>query len=148
MKKTEYIKKYGEAGYEVVLQRTIEWRKNNPEKMKAGGVNWRKTHPEKVKANDQARSRKGGKRYKQRRQHQMTGIPHKKELVRCKHKWTSFKKIIAPGSQIHHEWIPGTANYTGVALVEKDQHMHGFIDIIQILEGEITLLTEAEIRGT
>ena len=134
MKKKEHIEKFGEAGYEEVLQRNRKWQEDNPEKVKAGRVNWRKTHPEKVKANDQARSRKGGKRYKQRRQHQMMGIPHEKELVRCKHKhkWTSFKKIIAPDSQLHHQWISGTSNYTGVALVEKDQHMHGFIDVIQI----------------
>ena len=79
----------------------------------------------------------------------MRGIPHEKELIRQKHsrKWTLYKKIIAPESQQHHQWLPGTADYIGVALVEKDQHMHGYIDVIQILEGEITLFTEEEIRG-
>ena len=32
-------------------------------------------------------------------------------------------------------------------VVEKDQHIHGFIDVIQILEGEITLFTEEEIKN-
>ena len=43
--------------------------------------------------------------------------------------------------------IPGTADYRGAALVEPIQHQYGIIDPIVILEGEITLLTEAEIRG-
>ena len=78
----------------------------------------------------------------------MSGIPHAKNLIRKKHlkKWAPYKKIIAPASQLHHEWIPETADYRGMALVEKDQHLHGFIDVIQVLEGEITLLTESEIR--
>jgi hypothetical protein len=60
--------------------------------------------------------------------------------------WRPYKNIIAPGSQLHHNWIPGTADYTGLALVEADQHMRGFIEVIQILEGKITLFTEKEIR--
>ena len=70
-------------------------------------------------------------------------------LIRNKHwrRWISYKRIIAPDSQIHHEWISEMADFRGVALVETDQHAHGFVDVIQILEGQITLLTEAEIRG-
>ena len=60
--------------------------------------------------------------------------------------WRKYKNIIAPESQIHHEWIPGTANYRGVALVEADQHMHGIVDVIEILEGKITLLTEDKVK--
>ena len=37
--------------------------------------------------------------------------------------------------------------YRGLALVEADQHTHGFIDVIKILDGEITIFTEAELRG-
>lgn len=39
----------------------------------------------------------------------------------------------------------GTAKYTDVALVESNPHQYGYIDVIQILEGKITLLTEKEI---
>lgn len=79
----------------------------------------------------------------------MHGIPHEKELVRQKHGnlYRPYKKIIAPESQLHHQWVPGTAEYTGVALVEAKPHQYGYIDVIQILEGEITLLTEEAIRN-
>jgi len=35
-----------------------------------------------------------------------------------------------------------------LALVEKDQHMRGIIDVIEVLEGKITLLTEEAILKT
>lgn len=162
MKKKECIRKYGIAAYKKKLQqgrdwyakhseefreRNRLWRENNQDVVKAGKANWAKSHPEEVKAKSQQQCRKGGKHYEKTRQYKMTGIQHEKELVRGKHNrlWATFKKIIAPESQFHHQWAPGTANYTGVALVEKDQHQHGYIDVIQILEGEITLLTEVEI---
>lgn len=137
MKKEERIKKYGKTAYERKMQQSQEWNKKNQDKIKASND---KTGPE--------QSRKGGKYYDKKRKHQMTGIPHDKELVRGTHKrrWSPYKQIIAPESQIHHEWIPATSKYHGVALVEKYQHQHGFIDVIQILEGKITLLTEAEIK--
>lgn len=53
--------------------------------------------------------------------------------------------IIAPDSQLHHEWVPETCEYRGVALVEAEQHMHGFVDVI--VDGEITRLTEEQIRN-
>ena len=64
-------------------------------------------------------------------------------MIRSKHsrRWRKFKTLIAPGSELHHEWIPETAEYRGVALVEADQHRRGIIDVIQILEGEITLFS-------
>lgn len=37
--------------------------------------------------------------------------------------------------------------YDGVALVEADRYQHGIIDVIQILKGKITLLTEKEIKN-
>ena len=36
--------------------------------------------------------------------------------------------------------------YRSTALVEADQHMHGIVDVIEILEGKIRFLTEEEIR--
>ena len=134
MKKEEFTKRYGEAAWEKRLQ---QWRE------------WKKTNPKKVKAQSQQQCRKGGRHYEQHYEHKMKGIPHARHLIRQRHgqRWRSFKKIIAPESQIHHEWLPKTANYRGVALVEKDQHQHGYIDVIQILEGEITLLTEVRKGG-
>lgn len=146
MKKEEYILKYGQAAYKKRLEQSQTWRTNNPEQVKIELQEWRGANPEKVKATHHE-NLKGGKYYKKMRLYEMTGLRHARSLIRRKHqkKWTPFKQIIAPESQIHHEWIPETANFRGVALVEADQHMHGFIDVIQILEGEITLLTEAEI---
>jgi hypothetical protein len=63
------------------------------------------------------------------------------------HQYKPYKDSIAPDSQIHHEWVPETAEYRGVALVEAEQHMHGFVDVIEILAGKITLLTEEEIKN-
>jgi len=78
----------------------------------------------------------------------MTGLQHEKTLIRQKHQriWNLYKQIIAPNSNLHHEWLPNTADFRGVALVDKEEHQHGIINPIAILEGKITLLTEEEIR--
>ena len=136
MNKEESIKRYGEAAYAEVLQQGRDWHA------------WRREiRPEEVKAKNQEYSCKGGKYYKTKLKYRTTGLQGKREKIREKHRrrYRSFKRIIAPDSQIHHEWIPGTAEYTGIALVETDQHMHGFVDVIKILDGKITLLTEKEI---
>ena len=138
MRKAECIKRYGKAAYEKQQQQTRDWRIANPDKVKATN-----------QVSNREGNRKGGKYYEHTIEHNMSGLPHERKNVRGvhQHRYRNYKRIIAPDSQIHHQWIPNTANYTGVALVEKDQHLHGFIDVIQILEGEITLLTEDEIRG-
>lgn len=147
MMKEEYIEKYGEAAYEKQREQTRGWHKKHPEKGRESSQLWRGTHKEEAK--EYQKTCKGTKRYEQHCKYRSTGIPHKKDLVRSKHRrcYTPYKQIIAPDSRLHHEWLPETASYRGVALVEKDQHQHGYIDVIQILEGEITLLTEAEIKG-
>ena len=134
MKKEEAIKRFGEEGYEKLL---------------GYGKEWKRTHPALVQANARKRNRKGSKQYEKRKHYDMNGLPHARKLVRMNHgiSWRQFKQIIAPNSALHHEWIPGTAKYRGLALVEKDRHQHGYINVIQILEGNITLFTEAEIRG-
>ena len=133
MKKDKIIKKHGEEGYK---------------KYKKERAKWSLTHREGILERQRKRDRKGTESYERKRLYQMAGIPYTKRLIRGKHQeqWKPFKQIIAPNSVLHHEWIPNTADYRGVALVEKNQHQHGFIDVIQVLEGEITLLTEAEIR--
>lgn len=167
MKKEERIERYGKAAYEKRLNRNREymqeWRAANheeaterardwyaahPEKGWEGNRKWREANPQKVRETHREMSHKGGKYYEQRREHLSKGVPHEKGLLRQKHAYlyAPYKRIIAPESQIHHEWVAGTADYRGVALVEKDQHMHGFIDVIQVLDGDITLLTEKEIR--
>ena len=125
MKKVEFIERHGVEAYKKKLQQTLDWRREHLEE------------PKKVIANRHEWSRKGGKYYKHYREHQSTGIPGERNLVRNKHRsrYRKYKQIIAPESQIHHEWIPNTSEYNGIALVETNQHLHGFIDVIQILEG-------------
>ena len=129
MNREEFIGRYGEAGYERMLEQRRQWYEAN-----AGHVAER-THKQ---------SRKGGKYYQRKLKYDHTGLPGERNKVRYQHGhiWRQYKNIIAPGSQLHHQWLPESANYQGVALVEANQHMHGFIDVIQILEGKITLLSE------
>lgn len=133
MKKEEFIEKYGVAAYE---------------KLKTQTNAWTDVHPSKVKARSAEQCRKGGKRYVHMLDYNRTGLPRERNKIRMKHryKWRPYKRIIAPKSQLHHQWRSGTAEYDGLALVEADQHMHGFINVIEILEGEITLFTEETVR--
>ena len=149
MKKEKFIKRRGKATYEKLKQQSREWNAAHPEQTKARDRVWREAHPEQVKANDQERCRKGGKYYEKTRAYNMQGLRHDKNLIRGKHhrKWDPYKKLIAPDSVLHHEWLPGTADFRGVALVEADPHQYGYIDVIQILDGEITLLTEEEVKN-
>ena len=152
MNKEEFIRRRGVVAYEKKLQQGRDWamrhRQQCREELKAKNKEWSEKNPEKVIAYHLEANRKGGKRYEQQREYDSKGLPHDRKLVRMKHAhlYRPYKKIIASASQIHHQWLPDTANYTGLALVEADQHMHGYIDVIQILEGKITLFTEAEIR--
>ena len=153
MKKEEFIKRYGEKGYEKKQEYNKQWGARNRDKQLKSNRRWVATHPDKAKAHSQVASqectRKGGKYYEKTLQYHRTGLQGGRKVIRNKHGhlYRPYKQIIAPDSVLHHEWIPETANYTGVALVETDQHQYGYIDVIQILEGEITLLTEDEIRN-
>ena len=148
MKKEEFITKYGEAAWGKMLQQRRDRYGLHREEEIANVMEWKETNPEKAEAIYRERAHKGGKRYERMLKYQRTGIQGDRNVIRATHgrQYRPYKQIIAPESVLHHEWLPNTANYTGVALVEKDQHMHGYIDVIHILEGEITLLTEAEIK--
>jgi hypothetical protein len=132
MKKKGFIKRYGEEVYERRLEKARQCKARNPEQ---------------VVEQHHEQSHKGGKRYEKRLLYEQTGLQGERNKARRKHRgmWGPFKNVIAPESVLHHEWLPGTADYAGLALVEADQHMHGVIDVIEILEGEITLFTEKEL---
>ena len=149
MKKEEFIKQYGETAYEKRLEQTRRWNERNSEKVATQNAAWREANPEKIEAIRQEQARKGGKYYEKRLEYNRTGLRGKRNKIRVKHgtEYRPYKKIIAPKSVLHHQWIPGTAKYHGVALVEKDPHQYGIIDVIKILDGKITLLTEEEIRN-
>ena len=148
METGKFIKKYGEVAYKVKLQRTRDWNAQHHKERNAARKKWRENHPDKAKATNQEACCKGGKYYLKHLEYKTTGISGKKARIRTKHAnhYRPLKKIIAPESQIHHEWIPGTADFRGVALVESNPHRYGIIDVIQILEGKITLLTEEEVK--
>lgn len=163
MKKEEIIERYGEEAYEKKLEQSRKWHKAHREKEKAQSLKWRKehqeekkatdkkyreAHPEGIKADGQKACRKGGKHYERRQKYKTTGLQGERNRIRGKHgnQYRPYKQIIAPESQIHHEWVPDSAEYRGVALVEAEAHMRGFVDVIEILDGGITLLTEEEVR--
>jgi hypothetical protein len=168
MNKEETIERYGEEAWAKRLEQRREYykehkeqetayqekyREEHPKEVKAATKKWREEHPEEVKAaskrSGQEQSRKGGKHYDKMLEAMTTGLRGDRHKIRTKHakQYKPYKQIIAPESQIHHEWIPQTSEYRGVALVEADQHMHGFVDVIEILYGKITLLTEEQIRN-
>lgn len=147
MMKVEIIRRYGEAAYEKMRQQSRRWKVQHREEHNASSRKWDAANPRKVLARHHETGRKGGKYYEKNLEYKRTGLQGERNRIRRKHakQYHPFKQIIAPESQIHHEWIPDTANFRGVALVEKDQHIHGYVDVIKIIEGEITLLTEKEI---
>lgn len=133
--KDEFIAKYSEEAY----------KKRAAEKSRQ----WRKAYPEKAKEYNHELSRKEGKYYLKALKYDHTGLRGERGRIRRNHQymWRQYKNVIAPKSQLHHQWIPGSAQYAGVALVEKDQHMHGRIKVIKILDGEITVFSEKELQG-
>lgn len=149
MKRKERIAKYGEDAYAKVLVQERKRYWENREKVLDSRREWRDEYPEESSKGSRNQSRKGGKYYAHAQVYESTGLRAERRRIRGGHarKWRQFKNLIAPESQVHHEWIPDTSNYNGVALVEKNQHMHGYIDVIKVLEGKITLLSEKEIRG-
>lgn len=164
MKKEEIIARYGEEAYERMLEQNRarnkahreekkandkKWYDEHPEQAKAYRKSWRDEHSEQVIASHQEECRRGGKYYVKHLKSQRTGVQGDKNKIRMKHErdYKQYKDIIAPDSQIHHEWVPRTSEYRGVALVEAEPHQYGIIDVIQILDGKITLLTEEEVRN-
>ena len=132
MKKSEFIRRHGKEAYAKHLIQN---------------KNWKTINTESKKEHKREQTRKSGRYYKRYLKYKQSGIQGGKNKIRHKHWriWNRYKHIIAPESQLHHQWILGTADYIGLALVEADAHMHGYINVIQILEGEITLLTEKAI---
>lgn len=135
MKKEETIQRRGEEAYkrEMALSKI-----------------WWKAHPEKLEEYAKERNRPGGRYYGTVLRKNKEGLRHKRANRRSRdgQKYRHYKKIIDPNglTQLHHSWYGGSAECEGVALVEKEQHQHGYIDVIEILEGNITILTEDEIR--
>lgn len=148
MNKEETIERYGEDAWDKHLAQNRAYYKAHKEDVKARNKEYREEHPEEVKAYNNEIGRKCGKHYDKHLKDMQTGLQGARNRIRIKHrtKYKQYKDIIATESQIHHEWIPETAEYRGIALVEKEPHQYGIINVIQILDGKITLLTEEEVR--
>ncbi|MEA1957574.1 MAG: hypothetical protein U9N01_04385 [Euryarchaeota archaeon] len=147
--KDEYIKRHGEEAYLRRWKRAREWNKVHSEELNAKRRKRGDEYPEERKALNREINRRGGKYYEKHLENERIGLRGERNRIRKKHAnmYRKYKNIIAPESQLHHQWRPESALYDGLALVEADQHMHGFIDVIQILEGEIKVFTEKELRG-
>jgi hypothetical protein len=163
MNKAETIAKYGEEAWQRIIEQRRAYYsehkeeekacvkvydKEHKEEEKARNKKYQEQHPEEVIAHNQELNRKGGKHYEKQLAYNRTGLRADRNKVRLKHRnqYRPYKAIIAPNSQLHHEWIQNTDEYRGVALVEAEQHMHGIVDVIEILDGEIILLTEEEVK--
>ena len=147
MKKEEIIKRYGKAAYEKMLQQTRDWNKQHINEKKVIAKKWRECNPDKVKAHNQEGNRKGGKYYEKQLEYKTIGFQGERNHIRATHNY-QYRAIkqATPNSVLHDEWIPGTAKYRGLALVEKVPHQNGIIKVIKVLEGQITAFTEKEIR--
>lgn len=148
MEKEERIERYGEAVYEAHLQQCRDWHAAHREECSTKSKIWQEANPDKVKAFSHELNHKGGKRYAAKLRYMVTGIPGERHKIRKNHaRMYHIIKQATPNSVFHHEWMPGTAKYRGLALVEKEAHQHGIIKVIKVLEGKITLLTEKEVKG-
>ena len=148
MKKEEIIKRYGKAEYKRRSKQPLIWNKKHPERHNATTKRWQERNPERIREIHREYCRKGGKYYEKSKIYKMTGLQGRRNRIRMRHgsKWRPYKRIVAPESQIHHQWRPGSARYDCVALVEKNQHQYGILEVIEVLEGGITLFTEKEVR--
>lgn len=142
--KDDFIAEFGEEAYAKRLERRRRWGENLPGGEARRSRERREEDPEMNWQTD----RIGGKYYERKLEYNRTGLRGERNKIRHRHgkRWAKYKHIIAPDSVLHHEWQSQSAEYKGVALVEKNAHMYGIINIIQILDGKITLLTEKEVR--
>lgn len=69
--------------------------------------------------------RKGGKYYEKKLKYERTGLRGARNRVRDFHcsVIAKYRRFLGSGNcEIHHDWIPDTARYNYIALVEKDDH--------------------------
>ena len=163
MNKEERVKRYGAAAYERRSQQSRDWEKThreehnasnlkwvmaNPTKAKLSNQKWCAANPDKVKARDQEYRRKGGKYFESTLKYNTTELRRERNSIRERHRREYCHiKGATPNSVLHHEWIPGTSKYRGVVLVDKELHQRGIIKVIKLLEGEVTLFLEKEVKN-
>lgn len=140
MKKQEMIDRYGEEWYnEHRLEPAKKWVREHREEHAEYNRKYRQEHrEEKIKYQKKYWGAKADP----------DSIPHKRQLIRARDNrrynpirqfWSHLK------TDIHHEWIPDTADYMFIALVERSKHQYGIIDPICILEGEVAVNLDADL---
>lgn len=134
MKKEAYIRKYGIAEWEARLAKSQRTRVNN----RINKAHEIQDELQKLDPSEQQeilremwKSDNGNKL----RSRLPENIIVDRNKIRQAHnaKWGRSKNL-----DCHHEWIGDTAEYTGAALVEREAHRHGRINVVVILKGAIT----------
>lgn len=125
--------------------KSAEYRKGNPEKVKKLKRKGDVANPAKVRGYSLDQSTKGGKGYLKMRAYSQQPVPNARHRVRARHetKYRGIKLLLESffeglKLQLRHQWLSGTAEYTGLALVDTERHQRGIISVVYPLEGVIT----------
>jgi hypothetical protein len=133
MNKNAFIEKWGIAAYEKRMKVSRDWRQAHPEnteKWRKQICDWKRTHPIRVKRIARDSYRKHRKEILNR---QCTDTEGLRRSIRGKHRiWSKYKRFVALATRQHYEWIPETAEYKCIALVENDLRQYPFENVIHI----------------
>lgn len=132
MKKEEYIQKNGLAAWEARLARNRRMQKRNRiDKALAVQDEFQKLDPSEQQEflRDMWKKREG--------HYSRSGLPQNIVAARNTIRHVHRSKWGVEGLDVHHDWVGDTAEYTGVALVEREEHQRGIINVVAILDGEI-----------
>ena len=134
MKKEEYIRKYGPAAWEAKLSKARRTRITN--KVDKGLKDKKESKTENyIEQQELMRVQWKKDKGTKRRSRLSEDVLMERQKIRHAHyiKWGGGIDL-----DIHHGWIGDTADYQGVALVERDAHRRGIINIVIPIEGGIT----------
>jgi hypothetical protein len=133
MKKEEFIRKKGTAAWEAQLAKSRRTQlRNRVNKAREAQEEFQKLHYSEQQEilRDMWKKREG--------HYSRSGLPQNITAARNKIRQAHCAKWPSDVLDHHHEWIEDTAEYTGVALVEREAHRHGIINVVTLLEGVIT----------
>lgn len=166
MKKEEYIKKYGVEKWLEYIAYQRDYYTKNIEKVREKNREYQREYQRKYYAENKEKVKERCREHIREYQHKYyadieirgrvheymkkycgslsdhNSIPYRKSLIRQRdhHRFFSIKQFFQNlQTDIHHEWIPNTADYTFIALVERDKHRYNIIDPIVILEKKVVL---------
>lgn len=134
MKKEEYIRKYGPVAWEARLSKARRTRIKN--KVDTGlKVEKELTTENYIEQQELMREQWKKDNRTKCRSRLSEDVLRERQKIRHDHyvKWGGGIDL-----DIHHGWIEDTADYQGVALVEREPHRRGVINVVIPLEGVIT----------